>query len=187
MFVKVEGADAVATRLGLTAKAAIGKCYKAIIQAANTVKQNSRYWLRSGQPGYFTGSLHDSIEFYQPIITGNKIVTEVGPGVNRGLTTNEKNQAYYVHEGFRRHFVGYRNNQGLQQWAREHGLLLALRNRDDRSGGLMVGGPGSVVGRGLQYMFKGKAQSESKLAEIWDKLKYDITGQIWEDVGGVAD
>lgn len=176
---RVDGGEEVKADIKARQRRMFVACYRWLIKASNIVRYQSQWWIRSGQPGYFTGTVHDSIGFQvqgDPQ-TAVKFVAEIGPGMDRrgqrGLTDKESKYAFYIHEGYRRHFVPFAGNELLQIWARQHGLIKGSI-RAGMKGGLMVGGPNSVVGRGLKYMFKGWLTSEAKINQSYKDLLAEL-------------
>lgn len=178
---KVEGGDAVKADIEARRRRVFNRAYRWLIAAANIVRYQSQWWIRKGQPGFYTGTIHNSIGFQaKGTPQGDvKFVAEIGPGLDSKRPLNEKERlyAFYIHQGFRRHFVPYAGNELLQLWARQHGLIKGPI-RTGKGGGLMVGGPNSATGRGLQYMFKGWLSSQSKLEQSFQKMKSEIASDL---------
>lgn len=180
---KVTGGPEVQADIANKGRKAYESVFRWLIKASNIVRAQSQWWIRSGQPGYFTGTVHNSIGFQvlgDPK-TAVKFVSEIGPGMDtrggRGLNEKEAKYAFFIHQGFRRHFVPFAGNELLQIWARRHGLIKG-NIATSRGGGLMVGGPNSVVGRGLQYMFKGWLSSEAKVNQSFNELKQTLANDL---------
>lgn len=180
---KIEGGPEVIASMEGYGRRVYEMAFRWLVKASNIVRYESQNWIRRGQPGYFTGTVHNSIGFQ---VRGDpktdvKFSAEIGPGLDRrggrGLNEREARYAFFIHQGFRRHFVPFAGNELLQVWARQHGLIKGAI-KSGKSGGLMVGGPNSVVGRGLQYMFKGWLTSEARVNQSFNELRQEIAGDL---------
>ena len=144
------------------------------------VEERAVFGQGKNSPGKWTGATRNSISSRTIKNTGTILEIIIGPGVKTPLDKGRQIGAWIVNFGFGatargKWFVGFKNNPGFTQWAEDHGIK-TKNKKGEITGGLIVGGPRSMLKTGLQYKDKALKFIKPMMDMAINKFKEEIKG-----------
>jgi hypothetical protein len=180
--ITVEGAERL-RKIIVSKRYGIGQRFARTITALASdiaVEERAVFGQGKNKPGRWTGTTQLSIGHKITANTGTKMEAVIGPGVKTPLDSNRQIGAWIVNFGFGatrrgKWFVGFKNNPGFQQWAKDHGIK-TTNKKGEVTGGLVVGGPRSQMRKGLQFKDKALKRIKPMMDYALLKFKNEIKG-----------